>query len=228
MKSYNHFLHCLVAESVFGAGFTPLTRQQGCERMLNLKKNIATVHLKDTLHSLRLHTHVWASVVTLQLTAVYRPATLHRRLIREDKPTLRSLTAVLKIICTCLQRANNWVLIMQCHGDIRPLGLTGRSPLSSFCGGTSFCFLETEFKHLFSCVNCADVPSGPCLGRLLQNSPRPLRNLLTPLCSVSGSSSRYCSTLCSNRPVNRWANIMLTVTTMLIMSVWPWGEACWW
>lgn len=43
-------------------------------------------------------------------------------------------------------------------------GLTGRFPLSSFCGGTSFCFLETEFEHLFSCVNCADLPSGPCLG----------------------------------------------------------------
>lgn len=82
-------------------------------------------------------------------------------------------------------------------------GLTGRFPLSSFCGGTSFCFLETEFKRVFSCVNCADLPSGPCLARLLQNSPRPLRNLLTPLCSVSGSSSRYCSTLCSNRPVEQ-------------------------
>lgn len=37
---------------------------------------------------------------------------------------------------------------------------------------------------------------------LQQDSPRPFRNLLTPLCSVSGSSSRYWSTLCSNNPAN--------------------------
>lgn len=33
--------------------------------------------------------------------------------------------------------------------------------------------------------------------------PRPRRNLFTPLCSVSGSSSKYCSTLCSKRPAER-------------------------
>lgn len=113
MKSYNHFLHCLAADSVFEQVFNTLNRRHCCERELN--KNLPTVHLKEALHSLCLHTHIptrtraRASVVTLQLTVVYRPASvLPPHLTRDGKHTLRSLTAILKSMCTCLQRTKNW------------------------------------------------------------------------------------------------------------------------
>lgn len=95
--------------------------------------------------------------------------------------------------------------------------------LSSSCGEISFCSLERKEKKgvLFYCQESVDMcyiqgyismrwrntkdnimldtpPTPPLWCRFLL--PNPFRNLLTPLCSVSGNSSKYCSTLCSNRP----------------------------
>lgn len=68
MKSYNHFLHCLDAGTVFEIGFTLLNRGQHCREMMQNGKHMNCTSLVTYTYTFSLHKHTWTSVVTLRLT----------------------------------------------------------------------------------------------------------------------------------------------------------------
>lgn len=128
-------------------------------------------------------------MVTLRLTRCV--PSCYRYLVRYYKHTLKSITA-------SLQWNSMYMFYIQ-KVDKSFLFLKKRWESS----------LRRDLRHqVFSLLYCTTenrrmVSSQFFLWRNFILLPRPRRNLLTPLCSVSGSSSRYWSTLCSNRPVSR-------------------------
>lgn len=181
-----------------------------------LNKNLPTVHLKDALHShslTYLHTHIHThlgisgySAAHCCVPSCYTASLSHtgwQTHVEKSHGHLENnmyMFAKDKVL---------GIIIMQRQEDIRPLVWLDYVPSVLFVKEPHSVSWKQSWK-MFSLVKCSDPPSGLYLVCRLQNSPRPLRNLLTPLCSVSGSSSRYCSTLCSNRPVTRQPNITTT------------------
>lgn len=153
MKSYNHFLHCLDAKNSFTL-FN--TRQHCCE--LKQSGDIWTVHLcscqvTDAL-TFAPHRHTRTSVVTLRLSCCVPSCCSAILWYKKHAPggKKKSITADLQwtnmYMFTLKDVDNRWRSVVNHFAETWYItssvcGTTGRFPISSFCGGTSFCFLKT-------------------------------------------------------------------------------------